>query len=219
MTDTTSTLPARALLLAFDRRKQKLTGKGQLGHLLRAAALAELVLHGHLTDDGDKAHPVTAPPGPADSVLRHVWDQIEQDPPRAWRRWVAKDRARTMELVHAELVAARVVRVERHRVLGLFPATRVTLRQPHVARRLGEQVGRAVRGSQPVGRVDREIGALAALASAAQLAAVFSGRERRRFTGRIGELGGGSVAPVVTALRKAVSAQHTAAAHSGGGNG
>ncbi|PXY29261.1 GPP34 family phosphoprotein [Prauserella sp. PE36] len=214
MTEVRSTLPAKALLLAFDRRKQRLTGTGQLGHLMRAAALAELMLRGHLSDDGGKAHPVSAPPGPEDSVLRYVWDQIEQDPPRTWRRWVAKDRARTVELAREELVRAHVLKAEPHRVLGLFPTVRLTLRQPLVAKRLSEQVGRAVRGSQPASRVSPEIGVLAALASAGQLRLVLSGKDRKRHKARLGQLGA-PVEPVVTALHKAVSAQNAAAASSG----
>ncbi len=41
-------LPARLYLLAYDRRRQRLTARPQLGFLLRAAAMADLELGGHV---------------------------------------------------------------------------------------------------------------------------------------------------------------------------
>jgi hypothetical protein len=47
-----------------------------------------------------------------------------------------------------------MIKVERRRILGVFPATRITLSQPHVATRLANRVNGAVRGTQPLSRVD-----------------------------------------------------------------
>jgi hypothetical protein len=41
-------LPARVYLLAYDRRRQRLTARPQLGFLLRAAAMADLELGGRV---------------------------------------------------------------------------------------------------------------------------------------------------------------------------
>ncbi|MGN9842459.1 GOLPH3/VPS74 family protein [Nonomuraea sp. H19] len=192
-------LPRSAFLLAFDLRKEKLTGRGSLGYLLRAAALAELLLGGNLADESGKARAVTAPadPGPLEAA---VWEQIANSPPRSWRRWVGKDSSLAYRLVRDELEAARLIRVERRRIL-LFPAKRITPRRPYLSRRLAEQVGRAVRGGQPTGRLAQDVRVLAALAGAARLTVVLSEREWRRHTKRIEDLSA-PVEPVATALRK-----------------
>ena len=207
------TLPARMFLLAFDPQRNRLTARGELGYLLRAAALAELVLNGHLTNAGGKAC-AGAYPGDLDPVLFEVWEQVSQASPRSWRRWVSRGRRGTFAAVRDQLVDARVLRLEPARLLGLIPCTRVVLREPHRARRLGEQVGRAVRGGEAVARVDPGIAALAALASAGQLRVALGGRDRRRFKDRIGELGT-PIEPVATALRRAIAAQRAAAASGG----
>ncbi|HVW43273.1 MAG TPA: GPP34 family phosphoprotein [Amycolatopsis sp.] len=207
------TLPARMFLLAFDPQRHRLTARGELGYLLRAAALADLVLNGHLTDAGGKAA-AGAYPGELDPVLFAVWEQVSQVPPRSWRRWVSKDRRRILTAVRDQLVDARVLRLEQTRFLGLFPCTRLVLREPYRARRLGEQVGRAVRGGEPAARVEQHIAALAALASAGQLRVALGGRDRRRFKARIAELGA-PVEPIATALRRAIATQRAAAASGG----
>jgi hypothetical protein len=54
-------LTRSTFLLAFDLRKEKLTQRDVLGYLLRAAALAELLLAGNLADESGKARARTAP--------------------------------------------------------------------------------------------------------------------------------------------------------------
>jgi hypothetical protein len=56
-----------------------------------------------------------------------------------------------------------MIKVERRRILGVFPATGITLSQPHVATRLANRVNGAVRGTQPLSRVDPHDAALVAL--------------------------------------------------------
>ncbi|MFC4122637.1 GPP34 family phosphoprotein [Nonomuraea zeae] len=202
-------LPASAFLLAFDPRKERLTNCRDLGRLMRAAALAELLLSGNLADESGKARAVTPPadPGPLQAA---VWEQITTSKPRTWRRWVDWDRTQAYRLIRDELATARLVQIEHHRFL-MFRYERVKPRRGYLSRRLAERVGRAIRGGQPVNRVDEDVRALAALAAAVRLKTVMSGRERHAHKGRLDELAG-PVRPVTTALRKSVDAANAAAA-------
>ncbi|KAB8193482.1 GPP34 family phosphoprotein [Nonomuraea phyllanthi] len=160
-------LPRAAFLLAFDLRKERLTDRGGLGCLLRAAALAELVMRGNLADQAGcprALHP-PADPGPLQAAL---WEQVAGSPPRSWRHWIRKDRSRAFRLVRDELEAAHLIRVERRRLL-LFTVERITPCRPYLSRRLAERVGRAVSGGRPGGRLGEDVRVLAALATAARL--------------------------------------------------
>ncbi|MFI7129630.1 GPP34 family phosphoprotein [Nonomuraea sp. NPDC050153] len=201
--------PRSAFLLAFDVRRERPAGRRELGYLLRAAALAELMLSGSLADESGKARAVTAPasPGPLQAA---VWEQISGSPPRSWRSWIRKERSQAYRLVRDELEAARLVRVERHRVL-LFPVERVTPRKPYLSRRLAEQVARAVHGGRPVGRLSQDVRVLAALAAATRLKTVLPAREWRRHRRRVEELSA-PIEPITTALRKNVEAAANASA-------
>ncbi|WP_020542739.1 GPP34 family phosphoprotein [Nonomuraea coxensis] len=202
-------LPRSAFLLAFDLRKERLPQRRELGCLLRAAALAELLLAGNLADESGKARPLTAPAAEPGSLRAVVWEQISASPPRSWRRWVQKDHGKAVGIVRDELAAARMIRVERRRVL-LFPVERITPRKAYLSRRLAERVGRAIRGGQPVGRLDVDVRVLAALATAAKLATVVpSWRELRQRQDRIQQLWA-PVEPIAAALRKSVEEARSA---------
>ncbi|MFI7452251.1 GPP34 family phosphoprotein [Nonomuraea sp. NPDC049714] len=206
-------LTRSAFLLAFDLRKEKLTQRDVLGYLLRAATLAELLLAGNLADESGKARACTAPAAEPGSLSAVVWEQISSSPPRSWRRWVQKDNGKAVRVVCDELVAARMISVERRRIL-LFPVERITPRKAYLSRRLAERVGRAIRGGQPVGHLDEDVRVLAALATAARLKTVVpSWRETRLLRDRIQQLSA-PIEPIATALRKSVEA---AAAASAGG--
>ncbi|GAA3666743.1 hypothetical protein GCM10022224_033490 [Nonomuraea antimicrobica] len=208
-------LTRSAFLLAFDLRKQRLANRGELGYLLRAAALAELLLAGNLADESGKARAVTAPAdAPRGSLRALVWEQVSGSPPRSWRRWIRKDQARAVRVVRDELAADRLVRVERHRVL-VFPVERIVPRKAYLSRRLVERIGQVVRGGRPVGRVEPDLRVLAGLAAAARLRTVVSGRDARQYRERIERLAA-PVEPIATALRKAVDADRHAAADGGG---
>ncbi|MEV0235845.1 GPP34 family phosphoprotein [Nonomuraea sp. NPDC050786] len=202
-------LTRSAFLLAFDLRKQKLTQRSELGYLLRAATLAELLLAGNLADESGKARARTAPAAEPGSLRAAVWEQISNSPPRSWRRWVRKDTGKAVRVVRDELAAARLISVERHRIL-LFPVERITLRKAYLSRRLAERVGRAIRGGRPVGHLDEDVRVLAALATAAQLRTVLpSSRETRLRQDRIQQLSA-PVEPIATALRKSIEAVRAA---------
>lgn len=206
-------LAANLFLLAFDLRKERLISRQELGYFLRAACLAELLMTGHLVDKSGKAMVGTPPVGllPAPTA---VWEKIAEAPPRSWRRWISADRKLAFDLARDELAAAGVIKVEHRRLLGLFPSTRITPRQPYVARRLQEQVDRAIRGGQPVTRIDPTIRTLAALAGAGELRAVLSWTERRRYKARLTQLAE-PIEPITTALRRAIAAQRQAVSGAG----
>lgn len=205
-------MPAKMMLLAFDLRRQRLTARDDLGYLVRAAALAELVLNGQLRDEGGKV--AVAGRAPADPVLSGLWEEIAAASPRSWRRWLGQDRKQTFRAVRDQLAEARVVKLEQARFAGLFPYTRMTLRESRQARRVAEQVSHAIRGGQPAARVDRDVAALAALASAGQLRVVLGTRDRRQFKARLTQFAT-PVEPVAKALHRAITAKRAAAASGG----
>ncbi|MGW0805680.1 GOLPH3/VPS74 family protein [Nonomuraea sp. NPDC002799] len=206
-------LPRSAFLLTFDLRKERLHNKGQLGYLVRAAALAELLLGGNLADEAGKALALSPPRRHAGPLQELLWEQISQSEPRPWRHWVRKESTRSYRLVRDELAAAGLIQVESRRIL-LIPVCRITPRRPYLSRRLAERVGRAVLGGLPIGRVDQDIRVLSALAAAVRLRVVLSGRDWSRGKARIAELSE-PVEPISTALRKTVEAAQ-AATYSGG---
>ncbi|GAA2214640.1 hypothetical protein GCM10009850_101050 [Nonomuraea monospora] len=208
------TLTRSAFLLAFDLRKERLTNRGELGYVLRAAAMSELLLEGSLADEAGKARAVREPADAGTGSLRAiVWEQISGSPPRSWRRWVAKDPAKAVRAVRDELAADRLIRVERHRVL-FFPVERIVPRKAYLSRRLAERVGRAIRGGQPVGRVDQDVRVLAALAAAAGAKAILGRGEARRYRHRIEQLAA-PVEPIATALRKSLESRRQSGAAGG----
>lgn len=120
-----------------------------------------------------------------------------------------KDNGKAVRVVSDELAAARIIRVERRRIL-LFPVQRITLRKAYLSRRLAERVGRAIRGGQPVGHLDEDVRVLAALATAARLKTVVpSWWETRLRRDRIQQLSA-PVEPIATALRKSIEAARAA---------
>jgi hypothetical protein len=126
---------------------------------------------------------------------------------------VQKDNGKAVLVVRDELAAARLISVERRRIL-LFPVERITPRKAYLSRRLAERVGRAIRVGRPVGHLDEDVRVLAALAMAARLKTVVpSRRETRLLRDRIQQLSV-PIEPIATALRKSVEA---AAAGSAGG--
>lgn len=204
-------LPAKAFLLAFHPEKHRLTARAELGYLLRAAALADLVHSGHLRDERGKA--VVTSETVQDPVLAQVLAEASAKP-AGWRWLVRRGRREIFHAVRDQLGDARVLRVEHSRALGLFPHTRIELRDTVAAKRIAEQVGRAIRGGRPASKIEPEVASLAALAAAVPLRVVVGPAEARRHRERLDPLGA-PIEPVVTALRKAIRAQRAAAASSG----
>jgi Golgi phosphoprotein 3 GPP34 len=203
------TLPGELFLLAYDTRKKRLTNRSQLGYILRAGALNELYLRGHLVDADGKAQAAKKSTG-LDSVLTGVLEQVSASSPKKWQHWVRKDPRAMFHAVRDQLAADRVIKVEPYRVLGIFPATRVTLRQPQVASRLASKVGSIARGRQPLSRVGAHDTALTALITASDIKVTVSGKDRRENKKTITQLTA-AAGPVAPALRRVIKEANAAA--------
>jgi hypothetical protein len=203
------TLPERVYLLAYNRDKQRLTARDRLGELTRAAALVELGWRGLIADDNGKVAATGTTTG--DPVLAAVLADIAgSSKPRSWKRWIARGGRHTGAAVRTSLESGGWVRVEHHRILGLIPSTRVTVRDPRVLTRLQSAVTRTL-GGDPVTRLDPMDTAAAALAAAAKLGTVMPRARRRDHRQRITELTE-HTGPAAGALRQAIRDKEAAAA-------
>lgn len=208
-------LPARLFLLSFDLDKNRLARFTELGCMVRAAALTQLFLAGHLVDDNGRAKvaerhlhrrdPLTDP------VLAEVFRQVDESKPRKWKYWVNRRARATNLAVRDQLAADGWIRVERRRLLGVVPADRVTVRERAAVARLQREVGRVLRGAVPMSRADPADAALVALAAAGELRTFASRRERRQNRQRITEAAT-VTGPVTAALRSAIQDNQAAAA-------
>jgi hypothetical protein len=80
-------LPGRVYLLAYDPTRRRLTSRGELGVVVRAAVLTELFLGGRLSVVKGSASVEGMPTGT-------VLTEIERSRPRTWSYWVNRgDRA------------------------------------------------------------------------------------------------------------------------------
>jgi hypothetical protein len=202
-------LTDRAFLVAYDVERHKVTGTSSHGQLVRAAALVELTLAGHLVDEDGKPHGTGGRTG--DPVLDTVLDMIAASRPRSWRHWVEKEHKVTYRAVRERLTDAGVIATTHRRILGLFPSTTVTVPDTRTVRRLVADLRRVVLGGTPAEQLDPLDVALVPLVAAVELNTVFSGRERREHRVEIRALAE-RAGPAAKALRKAVEGSRAAAA-------
>ncbi|MEU5883528.1 GPP34 family phosphoprotein [Spirillospora sp. NPDC047279] len=205
MVDVPDSLPARMFLLAYDLNKQRLTARSQLGYVLRGAALTELYLDGRLAERGDKPYTDTDGADPYG-----VLTQISGSRPHSWQHWVRKDHRAIVRTVREELARDGWIRVESRRVLGVFPSTRITVRDPRVVKALWGGASSALRG-RPVAHANSWDAAAVALAAAGDLKTVLPKSDRRRHRRRIDELTARS-GPAPHAVRKVIRSQRAAEA-------
>ncbi|MEU4603901.1 GPP34 family phosphoprotein [Kribbella sp. NPDC023972] len=126
-------------------------------------------------------------------------------------RWTKLGRIlRAAALVDLQL-RGNLADVERYRVLGLFPADRITLRHPLVRRHVLRNATDTLRSSRLVTRVDLRDAAVVVLAATGDLRTVLTKDQRTRHRDRLAQLAV-RVGPVVPALKKALQQSHTAAA-------
>ena len=200
-------LPAQLFLLAVDPARRRLTGRSELGYVLRAAALVDLQLTGHLVDDGGR--PKSAEnPVPPDPALEPVLRQVTADPRRRWAYWVRKDARRAIGTVRDQLVEGRRIELQPYRILGLVPATRIVVLEPFGRDRIVGAVEAALGDGWPVGA---RTAALVALAAAARMRTVLPAGKRRAHRDRIAQLTA-RTGPVPTVLRKVLRDLRAAAA-------
>lgn len=209
------TLPQKMYLLSYDLDRRKLIGGQFRGHLMRAAALAQLTIDGHLHDENGKAVATWTPP-PSDPFLAEVLASA----PGRWRRLVDRNHRGAQRHVLGQLADDGVVSLQRKKVLGLFPGTDVIFGDTAGVLSLRETVRNAVLSTRSA--VPDDVAAMVALASAAELNSVFSGKERRANKARVQELSDqiGAAAPAlkkaIAAIRAAMTASAAAASSSGG---
>ncbi|TCC40076.1 GPP34 family phosphoprotein [Kribbella capetownensis] len=203
-------LAARVFLLAYDPMKGRLTNTSKLGKLLRAAALVDLQLAGNLADDNGRAR-LTKLAVPDDQVLAGILADIGSRGPRKWKTWVDRRQRAIVREVRSDLERAYLIRVESYRVLGLFPAHRITLRHPLIRRQVLQSATDTLRPSRLVTRVDLRDAAVVVLAATADLRTVVTKDQRNRHKDRLAQLGV-RVGPVVPALKKSLQQSSYAAA-------
>jgi Golgi phosphoprotein 3 (GPP34) len=202
-------LAARLFLVAYDPERGRLTNRSKLGKLLRAAALTDLQLRGNLADDNGRVRRTKAPE-PSDPVLVTVLTDIGSVGPRKWRTWVDRHQRAMVRDVRTDLERARLIRVEPHRFLGVFPADRIYLRQPLVRRQILQSARDTLRPSRLVSRVDLRDSAIVVLASTADLRTVVTREQRSRHKDRLAQLAI-RVGPVVPALKKSLQQSQSSA--------
>jgi hypothetical protein len=205
------TLPQRLYLLAYDTRRRRLSGRTQLGYVLRAAALTDLLQRGLLADERGKVV-VGRPADPVDDpVLGAVLAQVAVSRPWSWSHWVRSGQRPLRRAVREQLEAGGWIQVEPRRVLGLFPASRITIKDTRVLKQLAGIVTRTLGAGLPAARVDRADAALVALAAAGKLSTAISRRQRREHRQRIARLTE-RAGPAVPALRKVLQQLRASAA-------
>jgi len=206
-------LAAQLFLLAWDSRRERVLGQGQLGNALRAAALCDLVLQGRLAIDDRRvvipANAGAARPGrPAgDPLLEDLVAATAADRPRRIGSWIQRGRRRTLGAVRDQLAADRLIEVERRRVAGLPLDRRVRVNNPRPVEILHTTVQRALAG----GHVEPRVAALVVLGASAELRTVLTWRQRRAHRTRIAEL----TAQVGDPLPAAVKALKDARSYAG----
>lgn len=211
--DLPANLHGRLYLLAYDRQKRRIRGGGHFGYALRAAALADLYLRGHLADENGKVHTAIAPK-PTDPILKSLLEQVGASKPRTWGHWVTKSAGKTPRAVRDQLEHSLWLSVEPRRILGIIPADEVGLRQEHQVARLLTELNSVLRGGQMIARIDKRQAALIALAATAELPTVVARADRRQYKTRIREFSD-HTGPAILALRKAIEASNAAAYSAG----
>lgn len=178
-------LPQRIFLLAYNPDKGRVGLGTNLGATLRAAALADLYRGGHLTDErGRAAIDVRRPCH--DPVLDALLEEIAGSKPYTWQSWIGHRQRAAVRAVRQQLNDGGWVHLQRHKILRLFPITKVTIRDPRVRKELLDRVNTALR--QPIGSIDPADAALVAIIAAADLKLVLDRKTQRANKQRIQEL-------------------------------
>ncbi|TDB70817.1 GPP34 family phosphoprotein [Micromonospora sp. KC723] len=195
-------LPQRIFLLAYNPDKGKVGLGANLGPLLRAAALADLYLGGHLTDERGRAaidvrHPCRDP------VLDALLNEIAGSKPHTWQSWIGHRQRATFRALRQQLNDGGWVHLQSDKILGLFPTTKVTMRDPRVRKELLGRVNTTL--TRPIGSIDPADAALVAIIAAGDLTLVLDRKTQRANKQRIQELTKLS-GPIGPALYKAIQA-------------
>ncbi len=211
-------LPQRMYLLGYDTAKNRLDPASVpvRGSLLRAAAVAELVIGGLLLDrDGKAGRTAAAGLTPEDPFLARVLDDAPGEKPRRWFSVVERDWHKAEGIVRDQLTDAGVISVEKHRALGLFPVRDITLAEPQEVDALRERVRHAVVSGLDPATVAIEDAVLAMLSVEGDVYTVFGAKEQRAYKSAIRALAD-HVDTVLPGLRKAARYSLAARRSAGG---
>ena len=206
--DLPDTLPGRIYLLAYPPDKDRVAHRSQLGLLLRAAALTDLLQRGLLSDQHGRARSDGLAPDGLAPVLAAVLDRIAASRPRSWEHWVTADERGTARAVRDLLCEQGRLDLTEYRVLGLFPGRRAVPRDPAVRQQLATGVEAAL-AAGTAAEVEPWQAAVVSLAAAAELRPVLSRRRQHEQRARIAELTA-ITGPVPPALRRAIRSRRAA---------
>jgi hypothetical protein len=177
-------------------------------HVLRAAALADLRFCGRLIDQAGMVQVSSREPV-GEPVLDAVLQRITESKPRSWQQWISLG-GRFHLPVQDRLATLQMIKLERRRILRIFPWTRIIVHEPHAITELTARVRGALLDEQPACHVDPHDAALVALVAAGDLTTVLPWRQRRAHKKRIAQLAE-HTGPVASALRKAIQASNAVA--------
>jgi hypothetical protein len=181
-------LPARLYLLAWDTGNAEVTGAAHPHFLVRAGALTELAQRGLLTDEDGIATPVDLDARTGDAVLDGLLELVHESRPHRWRTWVTLRARVTLDAVQEQLTADGYLRVEKRRVLGIFPTLEYALERAAVVDALHDEARRILQGPVPAAEVSDRDAAVIALAAAAELPGLAPAKDRARDRQRLEEL-------------------------------
>ncbi|PZS20624.1 MAG: GPP34 family phosphoprotein [Pseudonocardiales bacterium] len=202
-------LPEELLLVAYDDvTGRALSGEAELDCGLAGAVLVELALAGRIDVVNGKVAVLSSAPGGEpviDSVLARIAAERKGHKPQ-W--WVAKLRRGLRAGLLVRLTERGVLRMHRHRVLGIFAVRRYPALDGRLKSDARARLELAVvRGARP----DIRTAALASLLNACGLARrTFPELGRRELKARMEGIDEGQWAS--TAVRKAIQSIHSAVA-------
>lgn len=208
-------LSHRAYLLCFDTARGAPDSASVMarGPLLRAAAIAQLRLEGHLVDRNGRAVR-TGTAAPVDPFLAAVLARVDR--PRRWFGLVEHRWHEAEAVVRSRLATEGALVVTRRRILGLIPARDVTPTDPDGVRALQAEVRDAVTGGHDPAGVPVDVAVLAVLClDEADVRTVLRPRERRAHAAALRALTArvdAELPGLRAALEWSVAARRTAAA-------
>lgn len=207
-------LAEELLLVAYDETGRASTGTAELDCGLAGAVLVELAMRGRIDVSAGKVTVLDAS-ATGEPVLDGVLDRIEREgKARKPEWWVGKLRSGLRARLLARLMQRGVLRLERHKVLGLFPVRRYPSVDPALERAARARLDLAVvKGVEP----DARTAALASLLHACGLAKrSFPDLDRRQLKARMsqineGQWAGAAVRQAIRSIQAAVAASTVAA--------
>jgi hypothetical protein len=193
--DLPQTLHGQLYLLAFDRDQHRFDGDNLwlFGLALRAAMMTDLYLTGYLEDKGGKAHRLSDV-RPDDPVLCAAFEQIHGID---WAQLIAENQSKAPHVVRDQLQATGWLHVQRRRMLGLIPSTRVALYDKDMVSGLAHRVTEALRNAIDGRPADPRPLAVGLLGVLGQMPTVFSFEECARHRQELRELTLAAIAPIV----------------------